>query len=220
MKHVKLIRSSAGIRHARSLHRISRGGGGVSSILIDSSLLEQIFDADQTAPKTISFTAAEAWTATLEETTRTEPSWLRLSAYSGDAGKAQITIEILESNSSSESRFAKITIVCGSYRIAIEIEQKGHGSDNPDNPNDPDDPDTPPTDYKYVARVDYKLTDNREEGATTTVSQSFDYDEENRVARITENYHSTDEYSYKDNGTEIYTFDYTIANEVFGPDNR
>ena len=128
--------------------------------------------------------------------------------------KAQITIEILESNSSSESRFAKITIVCGSYRIAIEIEQKGHGSDNPDNPNDPDDPDTPPTDYKYVARVDYKLTDNREEGATTTVSQSFDYDEENRVARITENYHSTDEYSYKDNGTEIYTFDYTIANEV------
>ena len=37
---------------------------------------------------------------------------------------------------------------------------------------------------------------------------------ENRVARITENYHSTDEYSYKDNGTEIYTFDYTIANEV------
>lgn len=115
---------------------------------------------------------------------------------------------------SSESRFAKITIVCGSYRIAIEIEQKGHGSDNPDNPNDPDDPDTPPTDYKYVARVDYKLTDNREEGATTTVSQSFDYDEENRVARITENYHSTDEYSYKDNGTEIYTFDYTIANEV------
>ena len=92
--------------------------------------------------------------------------------------KAQITIEILESNSSSESRFAKITIVCGSYRIAIEIEQKGHGSDNPDNPNDPDDPDTPPTDYKYVARVDYKLTDNREEGATTTVSQSFDYDEE------------------------------------------
>lgn len=81
--------------------------GGLSSILIDSSLLEQIFDADQTAPKTISFTAAEAWTATLEETTRTEPSWLRLSAYSGDAGKAQITIEILESNSSSESRFAK-----------------------------------------------------------------------------------------------------------------
>lgn len=77
----------------------------------------------------------------------------------------------------------QITIVCGSYRIAIEIEQKGHGSDNPDNPNDPD---TPPTDYKYVARVDYKLTDNREEGATTTVSQSFDYDEENRVARITE----------------------------------
>ena len=88
--------------------------------------------------------------------------------------------------------------------------KKGHGSDNPDNPNDPDDPDTPPTDYKYVARVDYKLTDNREEGATTTVSQSFDYDEENRVARITENYHSTDEYSYKDNGTEIYTLDRRI----------
>lgn len=74
--------------------------GGLSSILIDSSLLEQIFDADQTAPKTISFTAAEAWTATLEETTRTEPSWLRLSAYSGDAGKAQITIESSRSNSS------------------------------------------------------------------------------------------------------------------------
>lgn len=211
MKHVKLFAALLAFVMLGACTESPEEGGGLSSILIDSSLLEQIFDADQTAPKTISFTAAEAWTATLEETTRTEPSWLRLSAYSGDAGKAQITIEILESNSSSESRFAKITIVCGSYRIAIEIEQKGHGSDNPDNPNDPD---TPPTDYKYVARVDYKLTDNREEGATTTVSQSFDYDEENRVARITENYHSTDEYSYKDNGTEIYTFDYTIANEV------
>ena len=47
----------------------------------------------------------------------------------GDAGKAQITIEILESNSSSESRFAKITIVTKPFHIAIEIEQKGHGSD-------------------------------------------------------------------------------------------
>lgn len=158
MKHVKLFAALLAFVMLEPAPNLPRRG--LSSILIDSSLLEQIFDADQTAPKTISFTAAEAWTATLEETTRTEPSWLRLSAYSGDAGKAQITIEILESNSSSESRFAKITIVCGSYRIAIEIEQKGHGSDNPDNPNDPD---TPPTDYKYVARVDYKLTDNREE---------------------------------------------------------
>lgn len=80
MKHVKLFAALLAFVMLGACTESPEEGEGLSSILIDSSLLEQIFDADQTAPKTISFTAAEAWTATLEETTRTEPSWLRLSA--------------------------------------------------------------------------------------------------------------------------------------------
>lgn len=184
------------------MHR--RGGG--SSVLIESSQLNQTFKAAETGSQAIVFTALEPWTATLEETTRTAPDWVELDKYAGDAGDATITISILGENTAPETRTAILTIICGDTRVTIRIEQKAIGDDTPDNPDDPE-----PVGIRYVSRVDYLLVDNREkEQKRETISQTFRYDERNRVARIVEEY----DLSWKESGTLLYQLDYTIANEI------
>lgn len=184
------------------MHR--RGGG--SSVLIESSQLNQTFKAAETGSKAIVFTALEPWTATLEETTRTAPDWVELDKYAGDAGDATITISILGENTAPETRTAILTIICGDTRVTIRIEQKAICDDTPDNPDDPE-----PVGIRYVSRVDYLLVDNREkEQKRETISQTFRYDERNRVARIVEEY----DLSWKESGTLLYQLDYTIANEI------
>ncbi len=184
------------------MHR--RGGG--SSVLIESSQLNQTFKAAETGSKAIVFTALEPWTATLEETTRTAPDWVELDKYAGDAGDATITISILGENTAPETRTAILTIICGDTRVTIRIEQKAIGDDTPDNPDDPE-----PVGIRYVSRGDYLLVDNREkEQKRETISQTFRYDERNRVARIVEEY----DLSWKESGTLLYQLDYTIANEI------
>lgn len=183
--------------------------------LTDSSQSSLIFTADR-ADRTVSFTAPAPWTATLEKTTRAQSdglSWIELDKYEGKAGKTSITIRILESNVSGESRYAKITILCGDSRITIEIEQRTEG-DDPDTPDDPDKP-TPAT-VKYVSRVDYLLIDNRRGGVKTIDVLTYSYDERNRIVRISDTYNSENEYdSYnKNNGTTLYTLDYTVAEEI------
>lgn len=178
--------------------------------LTDSSQSSLIFTADR-ADRTVSFTAPAPWTATLEKTTRAQSdglSWIELDKYEGKAGKTSITIRILESNVSGESRYAKITILCGDSRITIEIEQRTEG-DDPDTPDNPDKP--TPAAVKYVSRVDYLLIDNRkEETKRETVSQTFKYDERNRVAQIVEEYDLTE----KEKGSTLYTLDYTLTGEI------
>lgn len=182
------------------------GEGGGSSVLIESSQLNQTFKAAETGSKAIVFTALEPWTATLEETTRTAPDWVELDKYAGDAGDATITISILGENTAPETRTAILTIICGDTRVTIRIEQKAIGDDTPDNPDDPE-----PVGIRYVSRVDYLLVDNREkEQKRETISQTFRYDERNRVARIVEEY----DLSWKESGTLLYQLDYTIANEI------
>ena len=182
------------------------GRGGGSSVLIESSQLNQTFKAAETGSKAIVFTALEPWTATLEETTRTAPDWVELDKYAGDAGDATITISILGENTAPETRTAILTIICGDTRVTIRIEQKAIGDDTPDNPDDPE-----PVGIRYVSRVDYLLVDNREkEQKRETISQTFRYDERNRVARIVEEY----DLSWKESGTLLYQLDYTIANEI------
>lgn len=186
------------------MHRRSRRGGG-NSVLIDASQLNPTFTA---APgsRTIGFTALEPWTATLEESTRAGLAWVELDKYAGDAGDATITISILGENTAPETRTAILTIICGDTRVTIRIEQKAIGDDTPDNPDDPE-----PVGIRYVSRVDYLLVDNREkEQKRETISQTFRYDERNRVARIVEEY----DLSWKESGTLLYQLDYTIANEI------
>ncbi len=193
------------------MHRRSRRGGG-NSVLIDASQLNPTFTA---APgsRTIGFTALEPWTATLEETTRTAPDWVELDKYAGDAGEVSITISILQENTSDQARHAQLTILSGDSRVTVRIEQQGAGDpENPDDPDKPENPDKPtPADIKYVDRIAYLLVDNREkEQKRETISQTFRYDERNRVARIVEEY----DLSWKESGTLLYQLDYTIANEI------
>ncbi|MDE6446032.1 MAG: hypothetical protein K2L06_04120 [Alistipes sp.] len=189
--------------------RSPRNGGG-NLALTDSSQSSQIFSADR-ADRTVSFTAPASWTATLEETTRAQSdglSWIELDKYEGPAGKTSITIRILESNTSGQSRYAKITIVCGDSRISIEIEQRPEG-DDPDTPDNPDKP--APAAVKYISRIDYLQVDNcEEEQKRETASQTFEYDDRNRVAQIIYKY----DQSWKESGTLLYTLDYTVADEI------
>ncbi|MDE5695366.1 MAG: hypothetical protein K2H77_05275, partial [Alistipes sp.] len=92
--------------------------------------------------------------------------------------------------------------------MTILIEQKAAGSD----PDDPENPDKPaPAAVKYVSRVDYLLIDNcKEETKRETISQTFKYDEHNRVAQIVEEYDLTD----KEKGSTLYTLDYTLTGEI------
>lgn len=185
------------------MQRIARRGGG-NFVLTDSSQSSQIFTAGR-AEQTVSFIAPAPWTATLEETSRSGLSWVELDKYEGEAGRASISIRILQENTSGKSRYAKITILCGDSRISIEIEQQAEGADpdNPDNPN--------PAGIKYVDRIDYLLVDNCEkEQKRETVSQAFKYDDRNRVAQIVEEY----DLSWKEKGSLLYTLDYTIAGEI------
>ncbi|MDE6507883.1 MAG: BACON domain-containing protein [Alistipes sp.] len=200
----QIVSGHARHRGRSGLHR--RGGG--KSVLIETSQLEQTFAAAQTGPKTIAFTALEPWTATLEETTRAGLDWIELDKYEGGAGDTEITITILRENTADRARCAKLTILCGGSRVTILIEQKAAGSD----PDDPENPDKPaPATVKYVSRVDYLLIDNcKEETKRETVSQTFKYDERNRVAQIVEEYDLTD----KEKGSTLYTLDYTLTGEI------
>lgn len=91
----------------------------------------QIIYADQTRPGSgagITFTAQEAWTATVTEvaTTKAEGStvdWLALSAYSGGPGQYTLTLTLKE-NWTGLDRKAKIEIRCGGDVITITVEQK------------------------------------------------------------------------------------------------
>ncbi|WP_289064970.1 BACON domain-containing carbohydrate-binding protein [uncultured Alistipes sp.] len=181
------------------------GEGGGNSVLIDASQLNPTFTA---APgsRTIGFTALKPWTATLEETTRTAPDWVELDKYAGDAGEVSITISILQENTSDQARHAQLTILSGDSRVTVRIEQKAIGDDTPDNPDDPE-----PVGIRYVSRVDYLLVDNREkEQKRETISQTFRYDERNRVVEIVEEY----ALSEKDKGTHRYRLDYTTAGQL------
>ncbi|HBV49695.1 MAG TPA: hypothetical protein DEB64_02700 [Alistipes sp.] len=204
MKNVKLLIAMLATAAVAACTDAPDAGGG-NSVLIDASQLNPTFTA---APgsRTIGFTALEPWTATLEESTRAGLAWVELDKYAGDAGDATITISILGENTAPETRTAILTIICGDTRVTIRIEQKAIGDDTPDNPDDPE-----PVGIRYVSRVDYLLVDNREkEQKRETISQTFRYDERNRVARIVEEY----DLSWKESGTLLYQLDYTIANEI------
>ncbi len=72
-------------------------------------------------------------------------------------------------------------------------------------------PTTGPTDVKYVARIDYLLLDKREEETKReSVSHKFEYDDHQRVAQIAEEY----DLSWKEKGSHLYRFDYSIADEI------
>ncbi len=108
---------------------------------------QTVYADDEQAPAPIKFTATAPWTATIAEVatkaeTGNEVDWLALSAYSGDAGEASLTMT-LTPNYTGHDRKAEIRIACGETIITVTVEQKATKADGtmPESPNKPENPD-------------------------------------------------------------------------------
>lgn len=120
----------------------SDDGGDVKEITLkEGTNTSQTIYADDTNGKDegIEFNAAAPWTATVSAAVTSKASendveWLTLNAYSGGAGKQNLTMTILE-NTTGKDRKAEIKIDCGGTTISLAVEQKGVTVDN--KPYDP-----------------------------------------------------------------------------------
>lgn len=114
------------------------GGGGntnFGSITLDEAateLLNQTVSSDALTASGITFTASEAWSATVQEV-RSEAAWLTISPDHGEAGTYTLTIT-LEANETDASRSAEILISCGSSTLKIKITQKAEEQVTPPTP--------------------------------------------------------------------------------------
>ncbi|MBR5105140.1 MAG: hypothetical protein IKU93_01750 [Alistipes sp.] len=101
------------------------GNTNFGNITLDENateLLEQTVNSDALTASGITFTASEAWSATVQEV-RSECVWLTISPDHGEAGTYTLSIE-LEANETGASRSAEIVISCGGSTLKIKITQK------------------------------------------------------------------------------------------------
>ena len=173
--------------------------------LADGTSTSLVFNADENTEATIKFTADAAWTASVSEVAASKSgesiSWLKLSAYGGEAGDCTITASITR-NYTGASRKAEIKIVCGDSEIVITVEQKGETSAG--------------TVAKKIKKIVYTEEDNSavDEGRTPNKysrDMEFSYYDDGTVARITMN-DVEDEYDYET--TTIYSFNYDVVGEI------
>ena len=71
----------------------------------------------------LTFTATEAWTASVSETGTRSIDWLSVSPTSGEAGTATLVITAL-ANDTYDERNAAVTVACGIERKVITVTQK------------------------------------------------------------------------------------------------
>lgn len=170
----------------------------------DTRQLEQTAGADDTqGTQGVTFTTEAAWTSTITQTRAEAPDWITISPDHGDAA-GSYTIKItLDSNSSEETRTAKIVITCGTSKIEITVTQEGS-----DTPEDPDDPNVGPTPASkwLVAEVDQYSNDNGLSGNIYV----FGYDEQRRLTSVKayENNHT------EGNASETITIAYTDSRKI------
>lgn len=115
------------------------GNGGDNTnteiVLSEDTKTEVTVKADEQGDgKAIKFKAAAAWTATVKDVTQSkadtesEVEWLKLSAYSGEAGDVSLALSISK-NFTGVTRKAEIIIQCGETTIKITIEQVAENAD-------------------------------------------------------------------------------------------
>ena len=79
--------------------------------------------ATEGGTSTLTFTASEAWTASVGEANTRAIDWLSVSPTSGQAGTATLTIQA-EPNDTPDERNAAITLTCGNARETLTVTQK------------------------------------------------------------------------------------------------
>ncbi len=92
-------------------------------IVIPASSQSVSFDQGASS-KQVNFTANASWTVSMEETTKSTPSWLSVSPMSGGTGNISMTVNT-EINPSKDPRSATIKINSGGESFPISVSQKG-----------------------------------------------------------------------------------------------
>ncbi len=77
---------------------------------------------NQPQTQTITFTTAESWTSTVSETKAS--TWLSVEPSSGGAGTVNMTVKA-QPNDTDQSRFATVSIKCGSMSKSFTVSQAG-----------------------------------------------------------------------------------------------
>lgn len=166
------------------LSACSEDGDSNKSIeLTNGTTTQQTLYADETQKDgCINFTAKEAWQATVTPVTTKANSnveWLKLSAYSGDAGNFSLTMSI-QTNTTGQDRKAEIAIISNSTKISIMVEQKGTKEDG----TIPEDPDS--TIKGLISSIDYTFFyfDGTTSSFDGKKKYDFTYDENKRLTQI------------------------------------
>ncbi len=137
----------------------------------DTRQLEQTVTADETqAAQGVTFTTEGAWTSTITQTRAEAPDWISVSPNHGDAAGPYTLKITLDSNSSEETRAAKIVVTCGTSKIEINVTQEG--TDNP----------ITPTLNSRISKIEYY----RDVDKPTIISRQianlhFEYDGQGRI---------------------------------------
>lgn len=218
---------------------VEGGNTNFGNITLDegaTQLLNQTLESDALTASGITFTATEAWSATVHEV-RSEASWLTISPDHGEAGTYTLTIK-LEANDTGANRSAEIVIACGDSTLKITITQKAAEQVTPPTPTiedknriaaiflyedgDEDDFDRAFLTYNdkgEIASIKYERIDNNE--LTREITQTIKYDGRNvTIPEVcyylhTEDYPQQHSYKMKDDeyidGTAILNADGTLS---------
>ena len=91
-------------------------GGG---IVVDYSSNRQVsIGAEAGAVYTLSFTAADSWSASADA------DWLQVSPQSGGSGRQQVTLSVLKPNDTGEARKAVVKLASGESSVSIDVRQE------------------------------------------------------------------------------------------------
>lgn len=165
----------------------------------DTSKEQTVFADNTSKDEGIKFNATSDWTATVREVAigrsgANSVEWLKLSAYSGNAGQNTINLTFTE-NLTGKDRKAEITIQCGLTIITITVVQKGENSDGKL--------------LKLVDKITFTADVTSYESGNEEETMVFKYDSNGRVAEIQKE--STSSY---DSEKGVYSFDYNIVDEI------
>lgn len=183
------------------------GNGGDNTnteiVLSEDTKTEVTVKADEQGDgKAIKFKAAAAWTATVKDVTQSkadtesEVEWLKLSAYSGEAGDVSLALSISK-NFTGVTRKAEIIIQCGETTIKITIEQVAENADG------------------SITKLVKNIISTYEANSAQYSPEGTTYKESNNITYLYDNNRNVSKtYYYGDDIEGETTYDYSIKGEI------
>lgn len=180
------------------------GGKPENIELVNNTPEKVVVKADETENgQAISFKAVAPWKATVNDVTPTraveadkEVEWVKLSAYSGEAGDVSLSLSFTR-NFTGMTRKAEIIIECGDTTVKITIEQVAENSDGSVTKQVK----TIKMIYDYQSESIYYPNYNPISNRVMT----YHYDDKGRVSRISD---------LEDEDKSEIVYDYSVVGEI------